>query len=214
MNLQKIRVQWKHMKLSTCYKALGQLTLKIKISNEEFKGKTDSEHLVIRSRFNGNIFLQGKHSGYSIYSSNWWNPYLFTAGIKGRYTFIHKGKKKTCFHCLYLIVWPTEKIWSRLHTTAQYEINHLGITITKFPKGNWNNCSKTSALSGLSYSGNKFGCKTFDCKAKAWETCWVALCSLFSFRKCKTYLTSLFPLEWGSSVYCCLTLWMLTMVCE
>lgn len=79
---------------------------------------------------------------------------------------IHLFIKKTYFHCLYLIVWPTERIWSRLQTEAQYEINHLGINITKFPKGNWNNCSKTFMLSGLPYSGNKFGCKAFDCKAK------------------------------------------------
>lgn len=58
------------MKLSTCYKTLGQLTLKIKNSIEELKGKTYSEHLVTRSRFNGNIFLQGKHSGYSVCNSN------------------------------------------------------------------------------------------------------------------------------------------------
>ena len=92
---------------------------------------------------------------------------------------------QTYFHCLHLVVWHPERMWSTLQTQAQYEINHWRINITKFPKGNLNNCSKTPELSRLPNSGNKFGWKASDCKVKRWETFWVAPFSHFSIRKCK-----------------------------
>lgn len=98
---------------------------------------------------------------------------------------LFKTEVQTYFHCWHLVVWHPEIIWSILQTKAQYDTDHWRINITKLTEGNLNNCFDIPELSGLPYSGNKFGWKAFDCKTKRCETFWVALISHFNIRKWK-----------------------------
>lgn len=106
---------------------------------------------------------------------------LFTVGL----TCLFITEIQNYSHCLHLIVPYSERIWSILQRKAQYKRNHVRVNVTKFPEGNSSNCSKVSELSRLPCSGNKFGWKAFDYKAKRWEIFWVALLSHFSIRKYK-----------------------------